>query len=76
MGSDALEVVFERVRSWPQPRRDDVLQLLLSVEAQGEAPYILSEEESSDLAQALKDVASGEIATPEQVRHVFNNFRE
>ena len=76
MTNDQIRAVFERVQTWPKPRQEDAARLLLSMEAQDPAPYILSEEERTDIHGALEEVARGELADSAEVAAVFARYRK
>ena len=40
-----LSKIFERVKTWPEQRQDDVVRMLESMERQGPEVYRLSDEE-------------------------------
>jgi hypothetical protein len=75
MTKQEIEAVFERVRSWPQHRQKDVLNILLEMERQGKDLYQLSEEEKADLDEAEREIVRGEVASEEDVEAVLNRFR-
>jgi DNA-binding NarL/FixJ family response regulator len=71
MTRDQIDEVLGRVQSWPKNRQEDAARLLLAMEAQNAAPYILSDEERADLEAALDEVAKGDIASDAEVAAVF-----
>ncbi len=75
MTREQIDAILERVRSWPPERQEDAAQMLLAMEAEGVAPYELSEEERLDLEEGLREVERGEIASDEEVKAFFARFR-
>lgn len=71
MTRDQIDEVLGRVQSWPKARQEDAARLLLAMEAQDAAPYILSDEERADLEAALDEIAKGDIASDAEVAAVF-----
>lgn len=76
MTRDQIDAILERVRSWPPERQEDAANVLLAMEAEGTAPYELSEEERADLEEGLAEADRGEFATEEEVAAVFARFRK
>ena len=75
MTRDQIDAILERVRTWPPERQEDAAQMLLAMEAEGTAPYELSEEERKDIEEGLAEADRGEFATEEEVAAVFARFR-
>ena len=75
MTREQIETVLERVRSWPAARQEDAVRLLLSVEAQDTATYILSHAERADLEAALDEAARDEVASDAEVEAVLARHR-
>ena len=74
MTKEQINSLLERVRNWPAGRQEDAAQILLAMEAQGSEPYRLTEEERTDLEEALAEIARGEVASDEEVGALFNRF--
>jgi hypothetical protein len=70
-----IDAVLDRVHSWPKERQEDAVRLLLAMEAEDTAPYVLTEEERTDLQEALLEADRGEFASDEEVEAVFARFR-
>jgi predicted transcriptional regulator len=75
MTKDQIDAVFERVRTWPQERQEDAARVLLQMESAGTELYELSEEESADIEEGLKEIERGEVATDEEVAALFSRIR-
>jgi predicted transcriptional regulator len=75
MTRDQIDAILERVRSWPPEQQDDAANVLLATEAEGTAPYELSEEERLDIEEGLAEGDRGEFATEEEVEAFFARFR-
>ena len=75
MTKEQIDLVLERVRTWPSTRQEDAALMLLAMEAQDAAPYELSDEEMADIDAALEEVARGEVASDQEVAAVFNRYR-
>jgi len=70
MTKEQLEAIFDRVRSWPEPRQQEAIGLLLAIESET-GVYELSAEEQADLEEALAEMDRGEVASEEEVNAVF-----
>jgi predicted transcriptional regulator len=75
MTKDQIDAVLERVRTWPQERQEDAARILLQMESAGTELYELSEEESADIEEGLKEIERGEVATDEEVAALFSRIR-
>ena len=75
MSKDQIDAVLDRVHSWPQARQEDAVRVLLAMEAEGTAPYALSEEERTDLEAALAEASRQAFATDAEVQAVFAPHR-
>lgn len=75
MAKPEIEAVFDRVRTWPEHRQQDVVNVLLEMERQGIDRYELSAEEEADLDVALQEADRGEFATDEEVAALFDKYR-
>ncbi len=71
MTKDQIDAVLDRIHSWPKARQEDVVRVLLAMEAQDTSTYVLSDEERADLEAALEEVARGEIASVAEVAKTF-----
>lgn len=75
MTRQEIEAVFERVRTWPEQRREDAARTLLILEEQGTESYELTDEDRAALEEAEAEIERGEFATEEEVQAVFAQFR-
>jgi predicted transcriptional regulator len=75
MTKDQIEAVLERVKTWPEDRQEQALQILLALEREAAEPYILTDEERADLDEGIAEADRGEFASNEEVAAVFNRYR-
>ncbi len=66
-----LEVMFARVRTWSDERKEQAFGLLLALEKFGEVPFPLTDEELAELDLAIAEADRGEFATQEEIDRVF-----
>ena len=69
MTKEDLEAVFDRVRSWPPEKQAEAVEVLRRMEDAD--IYELSDEERSDLEDALAVMERGDVASQEEVDAVF-----
>jgi hypothetical protein len=75
MTKDQIETVLERVYSWPKSRQEDAVRILIAMEAQDTATYVLSDEERADLHAALDEAGGGDLASEAEITAVFARHR-
>jgi hypothetical protein len=76
MTRSEVDAVLERVRSWPEEEQEEAALLLLALEERRKGVYELSVEEIADLEEALAEMERGEVASDEEVRAVFDHYRQ
>ena len=74
MTKEQIEAIFDRVRTWPAERLDDVAAVLLAMEEANEDDE-LTDEDWADLEEGLAEADRGEFATDEEVKAVFDRYR-
>jgi hypothetical protein len=75
MTKEQIEIVLERVRSWPSSRQEDAVRILLAMEEHETEVYRLSDEERVEIRAALEEVARGEFASDEEIAALFQTRR-
>jgi hypothetical protein len=75
MTKEQIDSVLDRVRTWPLPRQEDAIRVLLTMEAQETSPYSLSDEERADIDAALAEIDAGDVATDDEVATLFRRLR-
>jgi predicted transcriptional regulator len=75
MTKEQIETVLDRVRTWPAPRQEDAVRILLAMEEREAQVYRLSEEERAGIRAALEEVARGEFASDEELSAIFQPAR-
>jgi len=63
MTRDQIEILLERVRSWPQEDQEELAEIAREIEARRTGVYVLSDEERAAIAEAR----GGGLATEEEV---------
>lgn len=75
MAKPDIEAVFERVRTWPPERQDDVVQILLRMEEIDAEELDLTEEDLAALDEAEAEIERGEVASDEEVQALLDRYR-
>jgi hypothetical protein len=75
MTRDQIDSILERVHYWHRQRQEDAARLLLAIEAQDTATYVLSDEERADLMAALEEVERDEIAEESEALAAVSPYR-
>lgn len=75
MMKEQIAEIFERVKTWPEDRQRDVVEILLQMEAANDYDEDLTEEDLADLEEALAEADRGEFATDEEVKALFDLYR-
>jgi predicted transcriptional regulator len=75
MTRDQIDTVLQRIRSWPESRQEEAVELLLALETLGDEPYTLSDEERASVRRGLEDARHGRFASDEEMAALFNRGR-
>jgi predicted transcriptional regulator len=75
MTKEQLEEIFARVRTWPEERLDDVVEVLLAMEQANGADDDLTEEDWTDLEEGLAEADRGEFVPEEEMQAFFAKYR-
>jgi predicted transcriptional regulator len=69
--SPRLARVLKAVEAWPADRQDAAAELLERMHALATTPYTLTEEERTDIEDALAEADRGEFATDAEVAAMY-----
>ena len=75
MTKHALEILLERVATWPEEAQEELLQLLAEVEKKHLGVYRLNEAEQAAVRRGLREMREGKIASDEETAAVFARYR-
>lgn len=75
MTKQGLEILLERVGTWPDAAQDDLVKALSDIEAKHVGVYRLSDDERASIRQGLADMREGRIAGDDEVAAVLNRYR-
>ncbi len=69
-----FELAIETARLLPPEKQDEIARLVLEMAAEEQSPYVLSDEEQSEIADALGEVERGELVDESAVRGLLSKF--
>lgn len=70
-----LEQAIEKVKTLSEAEQRYAAQLLEQLAAIGDEVYVLSDDEHRLIQEARDELDRGEVATPAQVRAVYDKYR-
>jgi predicted transcriptional regulator len=71
----ALEILLERVATWPEEAQAELVESALTIEKKHLGVYRLSDEERTAVRRGLEEMRQGKFATEEEVAKVFSRYR-
>ena len=75
MTRQGLEILLERVSTWPEEAQDEFVRSVADIESRHLGVYRLSDEERDAVRRGLADMREGKLATDAEVAAVFNRYR-
>jgi predicted transcriptional regulator len=75
MTRQGLEILLERVSSWPEEAQDEFVKSVADIENKHLGVYRLSDEERDAVRRGLADMREGRLASDAEVAAVFNRYR-
>jgi hypothetical protein len=76
MTKQGLEILLERVSTWPEEAQDEFVRSVADIESKHLGVYRLSDEERDAVRRGLADMREGRLASDAEVAAVFNRYRE
>jgi len=71
MTTEEIQAILERVRIWPLSLQERAAETLLAIEAMGDEPHVLSDDERRGVERGLDDVCHGRLASDEEMASLF-----
>ena len=71
MTKEQIDVVLEKVRSWPREDQEELAEVAREIEARRTGVYVLSDEERA----AIEDAERSGLATEEEVATFWKRHR-
>lgn len=75
MTRQGLEILLERVSTWPEEAQDEFVRSVADIESKHLGVYRLSDEERDAVRRGLADMREGKLASDAEVAAVFNRYR-
>lgn len=74
MTKHSLEILLERVASWPEEAQDEFVKSLTDIERKHAGVYRLSDDERAAVRRGLADLRAGRLASDEAVAALFSRY--
>jgi predicted transcriptional regulator len=74
MTKHTIEILLERVASWPEDAQDEFVKSLAEIERKHAGVYRLSDEERAAVRRGLSDMRAGRLASDEAVAALFSRY--
>ena len=74
MTKHSIEILLERVASWPEDAQDEFVKSLTEIERKYAGVYRLSHEERATVRRGLADVRAGRLASDETVAALLSRY--
>jgi hypothetical protein len=75
MTRQALEILLERVSTWPEEAQEELVRSVADIENKHLGIYRLSDDEREAVRRGLKEMREGRLASDEAVAAVFDRYR-
>jgi hypothetical protein len=75
MTRQGLEILLERVSTWPDKAQEEFVRSVADIESKHLGAYRLSGEERHAVRRGLADMREGRLASDAEVAAVFNRYR-
>lgn len=75
MTRQGLEILLERVSTWPQEAQEELLRSVAGIEQKHFGVYRLSHEERRAVRRGLAEMREQKLASDDAVAAVFNRYR-
>jgi hypothetical protein len=71
----SLEILLERVSTWPEEAQEELLRSVADIEQKHSGIYHLSDEERHAVRRGLAEMRERKLASDDAVTAVFNRYR-
>jgi len=75
MTRQGLEILLERVSTWPEEAQEEFVRSVANIENKHLGSYRLSDAERDAVRRGLAEMRAGRIASDAAVAAVFNRYR-
>jgi hypothetical protein len=75
MTRQSLEILLERVSTWPEQAQEEFVKSVADIENRHFGPYQLSDDERNAVRRGLVEMRNGRLADEAAVAAVFRRYR-
>jgi hypothetical protein len=75
MTKQGLDILLERVATWPAEAQEELLRSLAEIEKRHLGVYRLDDQERAAVRRGLQEMREGKLASDEDVAAVFARYR-
>jgi len=75
MTRQGLEILLDRVSTWPEEAQEEFVRSVASIESKHLGIYRLSEVERAAVRRGLAEMREGKLASDDAVAAVFDRYR-
>jgi hypothetical protein len=75
MTKQGLEILLERVATWPEEAQEELVQSMANIEKKHVGIYRLNDEERAAIRRGLQEMRERKLASEEAVAAVFTRYR-
>jgi hypothetical protein len=75
MTRQGLEILLERVLTWPKEAQDEFVRSVADIESRHFGLYRLNDEERSAVHRGLAEMRDGRLASDDAVAAAFDRYR-
>ncbi len=75
MTKQGLDILLERVATWPLEAQEELLRSLAEIEKRHLGIYRLNDQERAAVRRGLQGMREGKLASDEEVAAVFARYR-
>lgn len=75
MTRHALEILLERVSTWPEAAQEEFVRSVADIESKHLGVYRLSDEEREAIRRGLQEMRERKLASDDAIAALFNRYR-
>jgi hypothetical protein len=75
MTKQGLEILLERVSTWPEEAQEELVRSIADIESKHLGVYRLNDAEREGVRRGLADLREGRLAADDAVASVFDRYR-
>jgi hypothetical protein len=75
MTREALEILLERVSTWPEAAQEEFVKSVADIEGKHVGIYRLSDDERNAVRRGLNEMRERKLASDDAVAAVFDRYR-